>query len=243
MLGYRRFGGLDATGLPIVVIPGFGVSRYLDGACEELARQRRASVLLVDPPGFGVNKRSISGSVTASAVADVLARWLADLGPSLLVGQSTGCLISARVASGVDVSVDMVRALALVGPVFDPQRASIRSAGLALVRDGLREPWWLGPREAPEWASNAVRLPSFLKSCLAERLAEQLAMVRCPVAVIRGDRDRMSRHAWAAGLAEGPDRTLVTVPGGAHTFMAGAPAALTEALEIAGFGLQDQEPA
>jgi pimeloyl-ACP methyl ester carboxylesterase len=231
--------GADVGGMPVVVLPGLGVSRYLRAGCAELARQSGRRVHLVDPPGFGANSGVLEGPVTVAAVAECLGTWLEDQGPVLLVGQSTGCLPATALArrrpseerGGVDV-----RAVALVGPVFDPARATVAKAGARLLADGSAEPWWLGPSEAPEWIRNARALPGYLRSCLRERLEECLEEVSCEVLIVRGDRDPLSRHAWVAGLADRPSRTLVTVPGGAHTFMAKSPPAFAEALRVGRFG-------
>jgi pimeloyl-ACP methyl ester carboxylesterase len=139
---------------------------------------------------------------------------------------------SARRDAGLDVT-----ALALAGPVFDPERASFADAARGLVLDGLREPWWLGPVEVPEWIGNAQVLPRYLRSCLDEQPAQHLEAVRCPVVITRGDRDPLCRHCWAARLAAAPGRTLVTVPGGSHTYMAARPEAFATSLVAGGFAV------
>jgi len=237
-LRFQSFGA-DVGGVPVVVLPGLGVSRYLRAGCEHVARQSGRRVLLVDPPGFGSNSGVLQGPVSVASVAECLRSWLRDQGPVLLVGQSTGCLVAAALArrrpSEEDGGVD-VRAVALVGPVFDPARATVAKAGARLLADGSAEPWWLGPSEAPEWIRNARQLPGYLRSCLRERLDEHLDQVACDVVIVRGDRDPLSRHEWVAGLVDRPSRTLVTVPGGAHTFMAKSPSAFAESLRVGRFG-------
>jgi pimeloyl-ACP methyl ester carboxylesterase len=229
-----RFGSPNASRAPIVVLPGLGVSRYLRAACERLAGQSQREVLLVDPPGFGSNAHVLDEVPTVSSVEDCLRSWLSTFGPALLVGQSTGCLLAARLARS-SIGLD-IRALALAGPVFDPASATLRRAGTRLLQDSREEPWWLGLSEAPEWLRNARALPGYLRSCLVESLLAHLNAVACPVVVTRGDRDPLSRHEWAARLAEGPGRTLVTVPGGSHTYMAGRPGLLAESLDVGRFG-------
>jgi pimeloyl-ACP methyl ester carboxylesterase len=229
----RTFGGGRRSHPPIVALPGLGVSRYLRRGCEQLAQRSDRQVLLVDPPGFGANAASLTGGVTVSSVAAELQGWLSELGPVLLLGQSTGCLLAAHLA-GVSLGLD-VRGLALVGPVFDPAAATVGRAGLRLVVDGRWEPWWLGPSEVPEWVRNARRLPGYLRSCLSESLEGCLDAVTCPVVVARGDRDPLSRHEWAARLTEAPRRVLVTVPGGSHTYMAGRPVLLADSLDVGHF--------
>jgi pimeloyl-ACP methyl ester carboxylesterase len=226
-LSARAFGH-DPSRPPVVVLPGLAVSRYLHAGCSSLAERTGRRVLLVEPPGFGANARALPGPVTVARVADALVPWLATLGPVLLVGQSTGCLLAARMARS-SLGLD-VEAVALVSPVFDPARASLPSAAGRLLLDGRNEPWWLAPVEAPEWARNARGLPGYLLSCLREPLDEHLDDVRCPVVVTRGERDSLSRHEWAASLTDRPHRTLVTVPGGGHTYMAADPAALPDSL-------------
>jgi pimeloyl-ACP methyl ester carboxylesterase len=227
------FGAQTESRAPIVALPGLGVSRYLREACVQLARRSGRQVLLVEPPGFGANADALSAVVTVSSVADRLRTWLTAMGPVLLVGQSTGCLVAARLArmpAGPDI-----RALALVSPVFDPASATLCRAGRRLVVDGRWEPWWLGPSELPEWVRNSRSLPSFLRSCLSESLDGHLDAVCCPIVFARGERDPLSRHEWAAQLAEGRGRTLVIVPGGSHTYMAARPAALADSLEVGRF--------
>jgi pimeloyl-ACP methyl ester carboxylesterase len=230
----RSFGPTRSSEPPIVTLPGLGVSRYLRAACHGLADRSGRRVLLVDPPGFGTNARALTGGATVSSVAERLRSWMSPLGPVLLLGQSTGCLLAARLAvarAGLDV-----RALALVGPVFDPTSATVARGGARLVVDGRSEPWWLAPSQLPEWVRNARALPGYVRSCLAESLEDDLASVGCPVVVVRGDRDPLSRHEWAARLADRPGRTLVVVPGGGHTYMAGRPAALADSLATGRFG-------
>jgi pimeloyl-ACP methyl ester carboxylesterase len=124
--------------------------------------------------------------------------------------------------------------------VFDPVRRGVARAGGALARDGLGEPWWLGPRELPEWLRQASALPPYLKSCLADPIEDHLVDGRCPTLIVRGDQDPLSRHTWAAELARSPEgadasRSLITVPGGSHTFMAARPDALADSLLVGGF--------
>jgi pimeloyl-ACP methyl ester carboxylesterase len=228
---WREFGSASGEP-PVVAIPGFGVARYLVAGCDQLARLSGRRVLLVEPPGFGANTSQLSGPRTITAVAEGFTSWLADVGPMYLLGQSTGCVIAARIAAmgGPDVIE-----LALAGPVFDPGWATAARAARRLLRDGLREPWWLGPTELPEWLRNAGSLPTFLRSCLPERLDERLSTVHCPVVVVRGEQDPLSRHEWAMQLANGSHRTLVTVPGGSHTFMAARPHTLAESLSLGRF--------
>jgi pimeloyl-ACP methyl ester carboxylesterase len=237
-LAAERFGESVQGRVPVAVFPGLGVSRYIRPACRDLAQRLQTEVLLVDPPGFGANRSLARRSPTVAQAAEVVQAWLTGRGPIALIGQSTGCLLATRLArryTGLDA-----RILALVGPVFDPVRRGVARAGGALARDGLREPWWLGPLELPEWLRQASALPPYLKSCLADPIEDHLADVRCPVLIVRGDKDPLSRHTWAAELARGPQRAdassiLITVPGGSHTFMAARPEALADALLVGGY--------
>ena len=227
------FGPADPEVPPIVVLPGLGVSRYLRAGSAVLAERAVRRVLLVDPPGFGVNAYVLQERAAVADVAGALVPWLDSLGPVLLVGQSTGCLLAALAARRT-VGLD-VRALALVSPTFDPRRRSLLGAAAGLLRDGPNEPWWLGPTQLHEWVRNARVLPPYLVSCLREPLAGHLADVGCPVVVTRGDRDPLSRHEWVSSLTDRPGRTLVTVPGGGHTYLAADPAALATSLAAGHF--------
>jgi pimeloyl-ACP methyl ester carboxylesterase len=228
------FGVSNGSRMPIVSLPGFGVSRYLHESCGLLARRSGRQVLLVEPPGFGANADVLPASVTVPLVADRLRPWLSAMGPVLLLGQSTGCLVAARLAraaAGLEIG-----ALAVVSPVFDPASATLGRAARGLLVDGMWEPWWLGPMELPEWVRNARALPTFLRSCLSESLEEHLDTARCPVVIVRGGLDPLSRHEWVARLGDNQQRTLVSVPGGSHTFIAARPAVLADSLAVGRFG-------
>jgi pimeloyl-ACP methyl ester carboxylesterase len=215
--------GYGRPGAPVtVVLPGLGVSRYLRRAAAVLAERCERRVLLVEPPGFGSPLRA---TPTVESVSDALLPWLRGLGPVSLVGQSTGCLLAARLAPRAEVPD-----LALVGPVVDPAKRSLAGIGGAWLKDGRNEPPRLVLLEAPEWVRHARGLWPYLRSCLATALEDQLREVTCPVTVVRGDRDPLSSQQWAAQLADGPGRRLVVVPGGAHTFMLDRPGLMADAL-------------
>jgi pimeloyl-ACP methyl ester carboxylesterase len=232
----EAFGARDADGVPIVVLPGLGVHDYLRLACDRLARRSGRHVMLVEPPGFGANAAALPTTPTVASVTARLRDWLTSQGTVCLLGQSTGCLLASRLARA-DQHLD-VRDVVLVSPVFDPAISTPVPIGGGFLRNAPREPWWLGPLEVPEWIRNARALPGYFRSCLAESVDEHVDAARCPVLVVRGERDPMSRHEWTARLADAPGRRLVIVPGGSHTFMAARPEALADALVTGGVGAE-----
>ena len=224
MVNARRYG--PSSGPLTVVVPGLGVSRYLRPASAALADATGTPVWLVDPPGFGGSDQPV-GPVSVAAAAAGLVGWLAELRQpvSRLLGQSTGCLVAAVMAGR-----SPVQRLVLCSPVIDPTQRSLARFVASAVRDAPRESPRLAVEEIPQWWQDRRRLWPYLRSCLGTALEPLLDPVTADVTVVRGERDPLSRHTWAAELAERSGGSLVTVPGGSHTFMYTRPDLLVRAL-------------
>ena len=200
----KRFPGREATsGGPIfVLVHGLGVSsRYFQPAAAELARH--GQVYLVDLPGHGASpKPSPARHVSIADHAAVLGGLIAETGAPrvVLVGHSMGAQVVARLA--ID-HPDVVDRVVLMAPTLDPAlRTPARAVG-RLLRDGVREP--------P--IANFIAVTDYLLRCglryglqqlpnvLEDRPEDYLPMLTTPTLVIRGDRDPIVEHGWAAEVA------------------------------------------
>jgi pimeloyl-ACP methyl ester carboxylesterase len=70
----------------------------------------------------------------------------------------------------------------------------------------------------PQWLRTGPRAMSRLWAALSpDRIDARLRTVRVPVTVVRGTRDRLCPHDWAAAVAEAAPRgRLAEIPGAAH---------------------------
>jgi pimeloyl-ACP methyl ester carboxylesterase len=82
----------------------------------------------------------------------------------------------------------------------------------------LREPWWQAPLVLAQWWSTGPRARRQLRRATApDPIVVRLRGTRVPVTVVRGTRDRLCPHGWAATVAAAaPLGRLVEVPGAAH---------------------------
>jgi pimeloyl-ACP methyl ester carboxylesterase len=109
--------------------------------------------------------------------------------------------------------------LVLVGPTVDPDRRTVGRFVAAWARAGLREDSTLLPRQAPDWRKAGVRqLAGVVRSALSVRLEKVLADVLCPITVVHAERDVVTSHGYAAGLATVFGQQLVVIPGATHSW-------------------------
>ena len=78
----------------------------------------------------------------------------------------------------------------------------------------------------PQWLHTGPRAMRQLWAALSpDRIDARLRTVRVPVTVVRGTRDRLCPHDWAARLAAAPPGgRLVEVPRAAHLVVSTRPA-------------------
>jgi pimeloyl-ACP methyl ester carboxylesterase len=197
----------------LVLVPGLG----LDERSSRRFRDRLPAGLdaaVVPLPGMGLAEPVPSLEVLADKLLDGLGG-----GPVVLVGHSQSCQVVA-VAAARDATAPRSRiaAVVLLGPTTDPR---LRSP-LGLVRHWLAtaiaEPWWQVPLVTAQWWRTGPRAMTALWRVAApDDTDRRLGDVRVPVAVVRGTRDRLCSHRWAARLAAAaPCGRLVEVPGAAH---------------------------
>lgn len=187
----------------IVVIPGLG----LDARSSSRLRERLPATV-VHLPGMGLAKPVPPLEVLAARLLDGLGG-----GPVVLLGHSQSCQVAAAAAAD-----PRVRAIVLLGPTTDPRLRW--AAGLAgrWLRTALAEPWWQVPLVLAQWWATGPRaMWALWRAAAPDDIAERLRVVRVPVVVVRGTRDRLCDADWARLLvAAAPDGRLVELPGAAH---------------------------
>jgi pimeloyl-ACP methyl ester carboxylesterase len=186
-----------------VLVPGLG----LDGRSSAALRARVPSAVVL-LPGMGLAE-------PVPSVDELGSRLLAELGegPVVLVGHSQSCQVVAAAAFD-----PRVVAVVLLGPTTDPRLRSPAGLVRQWVRTALHEPARAVPLILAQWWRTGPRAMAALwRSAAPDRIEQRLGSVQAPVTVVRGTRDRLCPHDWAAHLAAtAPHGRLVELPGAAH---------------------------
>ena len=213
-----------AASAPVfVLVHGIGVSsRYFERLVPALAEEGR--VIAVDLPGFGKARplRRIRG-FAIEEFADSVAFALDGLGivDAVIVGHSMGTQVAIALA---DRRPDLVRGLALLGPVMAPQDRNAIRAGVLLGMDIFREDARGNRIVIGDYLHCGFRwYMATLPAMLQYETERELERCRVPVVVIRGGRDPIARDGWVAELARRTGGSGTAVPGVAHLVMHGAP--------------------
>jgi pimeloyl-ACP methyl ester carboxylesterase len=186
-----------------VLVPGLG----LDERSSAVLRARLpADVVLL--PGMGE-----PGPVPPLEELAALLRARLGDGPVLLVGHSQSCQVVAAAAGDPRVA-----GLVLLGPTTDPGLRSVAGLVRRWLGTALRERWPHAALVLPQWLRTGPRAMRRLWAVASpDRIDARLRTVRVPVTVVRGTRDRLCPHHWAAAVAAAaPDGRLVELPGAAH---------------------------
>ncbi len=209
---HSRVGG---TGLPVVLVHGYGVSgRYLMPLARVIAA--RCAAYVPDLPGRGRRGRPAAATGIGD-LADVLGDWLdvAGLSSPALVANSMGCQIVTELAVR---RPHRVGPLVLIGPTIEPARRAARHQIIRALHDSRYEPAGLVTLAVRDTARRGVAgLRATARSALADRIEERLPHVRQRTVVVHGGKDRLISRRWAeevAGLL--PHGRLVVVPDGSH---------------------------
>jgi pimeloyl-ACP methyl ester carboxylesterase len=206
------------TPLRFVLVPGLG----LDERSSRAVRDRVAATV-VRLPGMGL----AAPVPPLDALAD---RLLAELGegPVVLVGHSQSCQVVAVAAARDPRVVGAV----LLGPTTDPRVRSARGLARHWLRTAFAEPWWQVPLVLAQWWHTGPRAMAALWRVAApDDTDRRLRGVDVPVVVVRGTRDDLCGHDWAARLAAAaPQGRLVEIPGSAHMTPQTHPDAVAELL-------------
>ncbi|MGY1762668.1 alpha/beta fold hydrolase [Geodermatophilus sp. SYSU D00779] len=186
-----------------VLVPGLGLDERSSARLRDLVP---ADVVLL--PGMG-----LPGPVPP--LEELAARLRARLGegPVLLVGHSQGCQVVVAAARDPRVA-----GLVLLGPTTDPRLRSAVGLARRWVATAVRERWPHAFLALPQWLRTGPwAMRQLWDVASPDRIDARLGAVRVPVTVVRGTRDRLCPHDWAAAVAAAaPDGRLAEIPGAAH---------------------------
>jgi pimeloyl-ACP methyl ester carboxylesterase len=188
----------------IVLVPGLGLDQR---SSARLRRRVPAEVVVL--PGMGLR-----GPVPPlEELATLLVGALGE-GAVVLVGHSQSCQVAVAAAQREPRIVRLV----LLGPTTDPRLRSVRGLAMRWLRTAAHEPWRTVPRAVAQWLTTGPRaMWQLWRRAAPDRIERRLREVTVPVTVVRGTRDRLCPHDWAAGLAAAAPRgVLVEIPGAAH---------------------------
>ena len=211
----------------VVCVHGLGCShRYFRPVAELLAA--RLTVVAPDLPGFG-RTPGPRAPLDVRGLSTALAAWLRATGRTgaLLLANSAGCQVVVDMAAHAP---DVVGPAVLVGPTADPAATTaVRHLG-RLLADVPRERPALLPLLARDYLTcGPRRFVATARALLDDPVEDKLAHLTGPAVVVRGTRDPIAPHAWAARVAAGlPDARLAEVPGAGHALNFSAPRALAD---------------
>lgn len=197
----------------LVFVHGIGMSHRAFGRLESALRDSYRLVT-VDLPGFG-GAKSPGRRLAIAGLADAVDAALERLGVDeySVVGQSMGTEVAVELAG---TRPARVRAVVLLGPVTDDRRPGLGRHVAALLRDTLVE----SPRMNAIVVSDYLRsIPQYLRELgpmLAYPTRTRVAKLTTPVLVVRGRRDGVARHDWAARLADAAEHGRLVEPTGPH---------------------------
>lgn len=210
--------------LRLVLVPGLG----LDGRSSAALRARRpAEVVLL--PGMGLAE-------DAPTVDELAARLLAGLGegPVVLVGHSQSCQVVAAAADDPRVA-----AVVLIGPTTEPRLRSAGGLARQWLRTAVHEPARVVPLVVRQWLSTGPRaMRALWRQAAPDRIEHRLPLLDRPVVVVRGTRDRLCSHDWAAELAaRARHGRLVEIPDGGHLVVTTHPGEVAALLDDVAAGV------
>ena len=220
----RHWSGPEPSAPAVVLVHGAVSGRYLLPTARLLGGEFK--VVAPDLPGVGQSTRPRRG-VRIEEHADLLAELIETmgLGEPTVLGHSVGAQIAASLAGR---HPDAVGRLVLAGPTGDPKARSVTAVigrwlatapaePLAFNLLACRELCDVGPR----------RMVRTVQAALADPFFDNLARVRAPTVVVRGERDRVAPQRWCEEVASRLGNTPVfVVPGRAHTLVYSSPAQL-----------------
>jgi pimeloyl-ACP methyl ester carboxylesterase len=186
-----------------VFVPGLGLDGRSSARLRELLPGR---VVLL--PGMGL----AAPVPTLGALADLLLAELGD-GPVVLIGHSQSCQVVAAAAGDARVA-----AVVLLGPTTDPRLRSAAGLARQWLRTAVHEPLRTMPSVVAQWWRTGPRsMAALFRTAAPDRIDRRLAHVQVPVLVVRGTRDRLCPHDFAARVAAAaPQGRLLEIEGAAH---------------------------
>jgi pimeloyl-ACP methyl ester carboxylesterase len=189
----------------VVLVPGLG----LDERSSTRIRERVPGTV-VRLPGMG-----LAAPVPSVDDLAVLLRAALGEGPVVLVGHSQSC----QQKDPVPLTARMLAASLWTGPpTTDPRLRATWGLAWRWLATALAEPVRQVPRIlAHWWATGPCAVTALWRRAAPDRIDVRLRDVGVPVTVVRGTRDRLCPHDWAARLAAAaPQGRLVELPGAAY---------------------------
>ena len=188
----------------LVLVPGLGLDERSSARLRRLVPAR-----VVELPGMGLRGPVPPLDELADRLRDALGA-----GPVVLVGHSQSCQVVVAAAQ----RDPRVAGLVLLGPTTDPRLRSVRGLAGRWLRTFWHESWRRLPGMMAQWLTIGPRaMRGLWRSAEPDHIEARLPDLRVPVVVVRGTRDRLCPHDWAAGLAAAAPRgRLVEIPGAAH---------------------------
>lgn len=209
-------GPAEAVGATVVLVHGIGMThRSFAPVQSALPATRR--VLNFDLAGFGPNpapRHGVSVEEYAADLSDLITRlggW-----PAVVAGHSMGTQAAVELAR---LRPRDVLGIALMGPVVDPSRGTVRKQAADLTRDSLHEPPSVNALVLRDYVRGGIRwYLKELRAMMAYPTLERIADCSAEVLVIRGARDPIARADWCRRLiaASGGPADLVEIPGKHH---------------------------
>jgi len=214
---------------PVILVHGLGASsRYMIPIAERLAPHFQ--VHAPDLPGFGLSDKP-RRALTLRELADALAAWMEKMGigQAALIGNSLGNEVIVELALR---HPDRVDRLVLQGLTPDPARRSLVQQVWRFFATGLFE------RSPLAWilAADYVRCGTrrYLRTLgymLHDPIEAKLPMIRAPVLVVHGGRDRIVSQRWAEEATRLlPRARLAVIPEAAHAINFSYPDAYSDIL-------------
>ena len=186
-----------------VFVPGLGLDGRSSARLRELLPGR---VVLLPGMGLAAPVPPLEALATRVVVES-------GEGPVVLIGHSQSCQVVAAAAHD-----PRVVAVVLLGPTTDPRLRSVLGLARQWLRTAVHEPVGSVPRILAQWWTTGPRsMAALFRTAAPDRIERRLARVEVPVVVVRGTRDRLCPHDWAARVAaSAPSGRLVEIPAAAH---------------------------
>lgn len=198
---------------PYVLIHGIGMGRsvYLD-----FVERLPGRIIALDLPGFGEAPEP-TRTLTMARHADLIAAFLRSINVSdaVVIGHSMGSQIGAELASR---HPSLIAGLVLAAPTVNSAARSVWEQATYLMRDLVGERpivLWRGAREYLRGGPHLVRK---VRATVVHEPEKAYAQVKCPVLVVRGERDPLAPMSWCqeiVRLVPGPAE-VVEIPDHGH---------------------------
>jgi pimeloyl-ACP methyl ester carboxylesterase len=195
---------MGSTAGRCVFVPGLGLDARSSARVRILV-----GGAVVHLPGMGLRE-------TVPPLGTLADRLIAALGegPVVLVGHSQSCQVVVAAAQ----RDPRVAAVVLLGPTTDPRLRRFVVLARRWLATAVREPFRHVPLVLAQWLRTGPRaMVALWRAASPDRIDRRVATVTVPVVVVRGTRDALCPHDWAAALAAAaPAGRLVEIPGAAH---------------------------